>query len=119
MSLQVGAEAKQSDLMASGLTEASSSIDLFLNSQQMLSGWHTFTYSCDSQKNFTCSHLTFTAKPMQYEMCLPSSDIKAKFHPSTLVSNAWQAMRKNVAVLEQTRRQINAHRGLHLTNYGI
>ncbi|CAN0077424.1 unnamed protein product, partial [Bubo scandiacus] len=35
--LQIGAEAGQSDLMASGLMEANSSIGLFLNSQRMFS----------------------------------------------------------------------------------
>jgi len=56
---------------------------------------------------------------MQYEMCLPNSDIRAEFHPSQLVANTWSAMRRNVAVLGQARRQINAHLDLHLRNYGI
>jgi len=48
MSLLVGAEAGQSDLMASDLMKANSSIELFLNSLLMLSDSTSFTYSCDS-----------------------------------------------------------------------
>lgn len=56
---------------------------------------------------------------MQYEMCFLSGDIGPEFHPSTLVANTWHVMKRNVAVLEQARRQINTHPSLHLRNYGI
>lgn len=118
MNLQIGTEAGQSDLMASGLMEGSSSIKLFLNSQQVL--YNSTPLHVPVIHRRTSHAVTSLLQLCPCNMrCLLSRDIRAKFSLSTLVANMCCAMRRNFTTLEQARRQVNVHLGLHLRNYGI